>query len=273
MKITCGHAPWNTYVHSRKTPATCKKQEQCVDESEKKYNKNKFTMKNNKNLIASAIIMTVATMGVSCKSVKRLGTVGTVNYYRVSARTFDGPNITALVEQTGGKIVTKSGAVVPSCTPSKSTIVATASGPGIGHAVIAAVGGVGEALIMKDAFRTTTNISNALSSASNSSSRSKSNSTASNTNRNEAKGGAGGAGGRGGAGGAGGAGGRGGNGGSATSTSSGGGNGGGNGNNGHGNGNNGHGNNNDGVDVSNPGGGNGGPNGQDDQSGNVDDEN
>jgi len=189
---------------------------------------------------------------VSCKSTKELGTVGDVVYYRVNARTFDGPNITALVEHRDGK-----------CAPSRTEIVATASGPGIGHTVVAAAGGVAEAFIMKDAFGSDTIINNAVSavsdaassaaggtggrggnatggSASNSNSNTATGGTATggsatNNNSNTANGGAGGAGGQGGDGGRGGNGGSatatGGNGGDASSTSTGGGNGGGNGGN------------------------------------------
>jgi hypothetical protein len=72
-------------------------------------------MKNtHKNIIGSMIIMTAAFTGVSCKSTKQLGTVGDVVYYRVSARTFDGPNITALVEHRDGK-----------CAPSRTGVIAT----------------------------------------------------------------------------------------------------------------------------------------------------
>ena len=191
-------------------------------------------MKRNKKFIALAMIMSVAVMGVSCKSVKELGTVGDVSYYRVNARTFDGPNITALVERTGDH-VTASGQVVASCSPSRSSIVATASGPGIGHTVVAAVGGIAEAFIMKDAFGSATVINNAVSSVADAASSSAGGNatggrggnatggSASNNNSNVANGGAGGAGGSSSSTATGGAG------GSATSTSSGGGNGGGNG--------------------------------------------
>src|SRR5262245_14905911 len=80
-----------------------------------------------KSLLLSALCL----VAVGCSHTKLVGTIGNTEIHKVSLRGLDGPNITALVtkdKQTG-----------------EVKFVETASGPGIGPALVSAVGNTGSA--------------------------------------------------------------------------------------------------------------------------------
>lgn len=87
-------------------------------------------------LILGAVSFLLAT---GCASnVKQIGQVGNVQFYRVRANSFSGPNIASLVTKD-----TNTGTV---------NIQQTYAGPGLGAATISAVGHVGAAAVLGTSF-------------------------------------------------------------------------------------------------------------------------
>src|SRR6266566_3596116 len=93
-------------------------------------------MKRNVSLLLGAASLLLAT---GCASnVKQIGQVGNVQFYRVRANSFSGPNIASLVTKDAD-----TGAV---------SIQQTYAGPGLGAATISAVGHVGSAAVLGLSF-------------------------------------------------------------------------------------------------------------------------
>ncbi|SRR6266566_4341021 len=148
-------------------------------------------MKRIVSLLLGAASLLLAT---GCASnVKQIGQVGNVQFYRVRANSFSGPNIASLVTKDAD-----TGAV---------SIQQTYAGPGLGAATISAAGHVGSAAVLGLSFPKNVgdnvNASGGVVTA-NSSSASVSHATTSSSSNAIGNGGAGGSGGSGGNGGAGG---------------------------------------------------------------------
>lgn len=89
-----------------------------------------------KNLVVSLL---AGLLFVGCASnVKQIGQVGPVQFYRVRANSFSGPNIASLVTQNK--------------TTGEVKIEQTYAGPGLGAATISAVGHVGAAAVLGTSF-------------------------------------------------------------------------------------------------------------------------
>jgi hypothetical protein len=78
-------------------------------------------------------------MAAGCaSSVKQIGQVGNVQFYRVRANSFSGPNIASLVTKNANT--------------GEVNIQQTYAGPGLGAATISAVGHVGAAAVLGTSF-------------------------------------------------------------------------------------------------------------------------
>lgn len=89
--------------------------------------------------ISSLLGIVSLLLAAGCASnVKQIGSVGDVQFYRVRANSFSGPNIASLVTKN-----TNSGEV---------KIEQTYAGPGLGAATISAVGHVGAAAVLGTSF-------------------------------------------------------------------------------------------------------------------------
>ena len=153
-----------------------------------------------KNIVVSLLGAVSLLMATGCASnVKQIGQVGNVQFYRVRANSFSGPNIASLVtKDSEGNVA----------------IQQTYGGPGLGAAVISAAGNVGSSAVLGLSFPK--NVGDNVSasggvvtatggnSASSASSHATTSSSSTSTSSSNATGGYGGAGGAGGAGGHGG---------------------------------------------------------------------
>lgn len=91
-----------------------------------------------KKLSIISVLAALLIFSVGCASnVKQIGSVGDVQFYRVRANSFAGPNIASLVTKNSAGEV---------------KIQQTYGGPGIGAAAISAVGQVGSAAVLGTSF-------------------------------------------------------------------------------------------------------------------------
>lgn len=91
-------------------------------------------IKNLKLIMALGISLTFIT---GCSNMKKIGTIGGINFYKVHGGQFDGPNFTALVTET----------------PDKQVKVEYVFGSaGIGSSIIAAGGNIGAAAVLGTSF-------------------------------------------------------------------------------------------------------------------------
>ncbi len=92
-----------------------------------------------KNIVISLLGAVGLLLATGCASnVKQIGQVGNVQFYRVRANSFSGPNIASLVTKDAD-----TGAV---------SIQQTYAGPGLGAAVISAAGNVGSSAVLGLSF-------------------------------------------------------------------------------------------------------------------------
>ena len=92
-----------------------------------------------KNIIVSLLAAVSLMFASGCASnVKQIGSIGVVQFYRVRANSFSGPNIASLVTQNHDTGEVK--------------IQQTFGGPGLGAATISAVGHVGAAAVLGTSF-------------------------------------------------------------------------------------------------------------------------
>lgn len=90
-----------------------------------------------KTLMAGILTITLLTV-VGCSSTKKIGTIGGIDFYKVHASQFDGPNFTALVTHQTNENIVNIGYVFGS--------------GGIGTSIIAAGGNVGAAALLGTSF-------------------------------------------------------------------------------------------------------------------------
>jgi len=151
-----------------------------------------------KKIVSTLLGAVSLLLAAGCaSSVKQIGQVGNVQFYRVRANSFSGPNIASLVTKDANT--------------GEVSIQQTYAGPGLGAATISAVGHVGSAAVLGlsfpknvgDNINASGGVVTANGGSASSHATTSSTSTSTSSSNATGNGGAGGAGGTGGAGGAG----------------------------------------------------------------------